>query len=258
MSLARAGLRLATILALSRNFTAPYPTLAEDRVFDSRIDPMQGQTGRDAVPTLIVYTDEDTGEELSQNNGGPPFRRYVTLVIEMMIGTVEKHDEDEIYELFATDAETEALLDLFEHQVRFVFADITNPWSVLLLNDFMIRMHDWDSKRMMSSDGNLRWSARQVTARIEIRDDELPEAVPAEPAEQPLPENIQKLLDAVAADLDDGDNPKGHVKPVIDMLKASGVPSTVTLPMLKRIWLHQATPEHSPDVVVRIEDLDQN
>ena len=235
MSLARTGLRLATILALSRNFTEPYPTLAEERVFDSRIDPLQGQKGRDAVPTIIVYTDDDTGEELSSNNGGPPFRRYVNLVIEMMIGTVTAHDGGEIYELFPADAENEALLDVFEHQVRFALADFTNPWTELLLTDFMIRVLDWDSKRMMTEDGNLRWSARQVTARIEIRDDDLPEVVAVAPDEPSLPKNIQKLLDAVEADLGEDDQPKGYVKPLLDTLKASGVPSTVTLPMLKSI-----------------------
>lgn len=257
MSLNRAAFRLATICALSNNWTEPWPTIAQGRVFDSRLDPRQSWEPGELRPALVVYTEDDNGAALSSNNGGPPWRRMVNLVIEAMLGAVGADDHGLTFDLAVTDAELEGQLDLMEHQVKFALANTLNPWTALLQNGFLIRICDWSSQRFVTSEGQVPLSGRQLTAQVEIRDDDLPVVTSQDPAPAALPANIKALLAAVLADLGDDDQPKGYVKPLIDLLQGAGVPHTVVAPELKSVRLTEQTPAGAPDVEARIENLDQ-
>ena len=256
MSLNRTALRLATVLALSNNFTAPHPTIAEARVYDSKLDPIEGHDPEDLVPIIVVYTDDDNGSALSENNGGPQYRRSVQLMIELSIGIIKQSDTGQTVSLPETEPELEAMLDLFEHQVRFALADLTSRWTILW-HDMAKRTRSWSSQRHASSEGSVRWAARQITAQVEIEDDCTPEIATATPDPAPIPQHIVALLAAVDADRDEDGNPKGHVKPLIDLLKQAGVPHTLTLDALKSIHMVELTPDaNDKGVRFSAENLD--
>jgi len=208
MSMQRAALRVATVLALSNYYTAPFPTMAHARVFDARIDPLPGTDPKDLIPSISVYTDDDVGEPLSTNNGGPPFRRFVTLTLWLTLGQLGEYDEatgEAGIVLPVTDAQTEGLLDLFEYQVRFAFARFDNQWS-RLMRGFYTRCTTWKSNRTATAQ-NVRLAARQLTATIELKDDDViplvqvapvgPLPEPPVPEDEPLPDCIQELLETV-------------------------------------------------------------
>jgi hypothetical protein len=90
MSLVRTALRLCAVAALQD------VTIAQGRVYDSRIGDIQPETFlEDAKPTVIVLTDGDAGEQLSHQNGGPPFDRMVDLVFELGMVQTQKADGDQ-------------------------------------------------------------------------------------------------------------------------------------------------------------------
>ena len=120
-----AALRLAAVMAITNGYEAPFPTIARDGVFDSRVDPIEGGKIGDMAPIALVFTDDDDGESLSGNNGGPPFRHIVKLIFELSIGMVGqlidgqgaplKDEQDKpILGLLpiATEPELELMLDL--------------------------------------------------------------------------------------------------------------------------------------------------
>lgn len=249
----RTGLRLAAILALTRNYSQPWPTIAEDRVYDSRLDPVQFQNKSRPLPTLIVYTDTDASDPLSENNGGPPWRRHVNLVLELMVGMIEGSEpEGFTYGLPATDAELESLLDLFEHQVRYAVTDPGNAWSRLLQRAFLIRIVDWSSERMATAEGGVRLSGRQVTVRVEIPDDALPQVLFTGEEVPELPECIQELIDALEG------SPNDHTTQVLTMLQAAGVPVGLTLDKLKTIYAETVPPDgtHPVTFVTNLDTAD--
>ncbi len=86
MALYRTALRLATLESLRPTALlktqGPWPTLAADRVFDSRLDPIEDLTKDQHKAVIVVYTEADLGYG-SQKRGGPPFRREVDLIFEI-------------------------------------------------------------------------------------------------------------------------------------------------------------------------------
>lgn len=232
------ALRLAAILALTNYYEAPWPTIAKGRVFDSRIDPIQGADKTDLIPTIAVYTDDDIGDALSMNNGGPPFRRNINLVMWLTLGQIgEDTDLGEQTIIFPqTDSQLEATLDLFEHQTRFALANFQNPWARIFLLQWQ-HMTNWRSERMVT-EANVRLAARQLTATIEIHDDELPDVTTGEIAEQPLPENIQTMLNGVQQ----AGAPRGDVAYMIGMLKDATIPTLVKADALRSVKLMHTHP----------------
>ncbi len=212
-------------------------------MFDSRIDPIQAHDPKDIVPSISIYTDQDSGFGLSQNNGGPPFRRIITLNIWLTMGMQGENPDVETIVFPATDAQLEAKLDLFEHQVRHQFFwAIGNPWAVLM-RKFFTRCTEWRSDRTASSD-NIRLAARQITAIVEIKDDYEPEVLTAAPDIATLPPNVQALLDAVEA----AGEPRGDVINMIGMLQTCGVPTSIVVPPLTGVTLHERHDwENPPD-----------
>lgn len=84
------ALRLAAVAALNS-----HPTIArlcEGRVYDSRIDDFDH---REPVPVIVVTTEALLGEELSANNGGPPFDDRCSLVLEIAMNQIAPVLDDE-------------------------------------------------------------------------------------------------------------------------------------------------------------------
>lgn len=122
MGLYRTALRLATLEALrpsallKQHASAAWPTLAETRVFDSRIDPIEDMAAEQHKAVIVVYTQEDLGYP-GQHRGGPPFRRIVDLVFEIS-QIARAHDGNRyVAGVPQTDAELEAELDRIEFEI---------------------------------------------------------------------------------------------------------------------------------------------
>jgi hypothetical protein len=172
MTLARTAMRLAAVNSLAGADANSGPTIAKNRVYDSRISDFDPETyPDDALPTVIVLTDSDEGEQLSRQNGGPPFRRHIDLVFE--IGMIQKVQEGTTYNLIYpdTDARLEAGLDLLEFQIARRLGYDTDPTSVLFRK--FIRPQKHESHRQVMDDAGVKIACRLLTWTCEITDDQM-------------------------------------------------------------------------------------
>ncbi|RRC36578.1 hypothetical protein EIA13_30110, partial [Escherichia coli] len=97
MSLSRLMLRALACVALQKQPSdAVAPTMAEDRVFDSRIDPFVFKDYSKPMPGIIVYTDDDTGDLINRGSGSGPYRRWVDLRVEIVIGSFDTEIIDNV------------------------------------------------------------------------------------------------------------------------------------------------------------------
>ncbi|HWL06729.1 MAG TPA: hypothetical protein VNQ99_17635 [Xanthobacteraceae bacterium] len=170
MSLARTAVRLLAVGVMTGTDGAR-PTIAGPRVYDSRISDLAPETfAEDAKPVLLVLTDEDSGEALSDANGGPPFRRLIELVIEMAM--VERHKVGDGYVVGYpdTDARLEASLDLLEHQVLDVLGNGTTDAALTFQSH--IRVWRRAAHRQVTDDAGVKMACRILSLTCEISDDQ--------------------------------------------------------------------------------------
>ena len=139
MALYRTALRLATLEALRPTAvlgtSGPWPTLAANNVFDSRLDPIEDLTKDQHKAVVVVYTEMDEGYG-AQHRGGPPFRRIVDLVFEISQVTSAPAEADPaiyVAGIPQTDAELEAELDRIETEIYFalLYAPSGSIWRRL-------------------------------------------------------------------------------------------------------------------------------
>ncbi|MFZ4807472.1 MAG: hypothetical protein ACOYLQ_09465 [Hyphomicrobiaceae bacterium] len=242
MSLARTALRIATTMALSNGYQSPFPTLAGDRVFDSRQDPIAGVNPGDLVPMIVVYTDDEKGDSISSNNGGPPFERRVSLTIEISLGMVgEQIEGTEIWttSLPQTEPELDAALDLFEAQIERVFRDGRSTWG-RELNKVARRIESWQSSRFIEREAQIRLAARQIVCTVALPLEDDPTVITtSSPSNTPptitptLPAPLGPLLTAIIA----ADGPyAASAQAIEDLLlnNANGL-GPIVLPDLERV-----------------------
>lgn len=249
MSIQRAALRLAAVMALSNGMTTPYPSIAGNRVFDSRMDPISGLNPGDLAPIAIVYTDDDRGESLSNNNGGPPFRSNVNLIFELSIGLVSTLTDENNQPLLdedgrpmvaplpiSTEPELELMLDIFEAQVLRIFGQPTTPWQTRLWDKHLVRIESWESQRFVERDAKNRLAARLVTAKCLLPQADADEIVNS--AGSPtVPEPLGSLLTAIVA----ANGPyKASAQSMIDLVSANGGFGPLVLPDLTKVRIIEA------------------
>lgn len=203
MSLVRTALRLATLNALRG------ATIADVRVYDSRVDDFSPENfPADALPTIILLTDAEEGPALSTQNGGPPFRRMIELVIEMgMVQTFEVPEEEGGSSFVpgypTTDAEHESQLDLLEYQIKRRLGSDLAPESALW-RTVALRVHKYDCHRQVMDETGVKIAARVLTWQVECTDDQIEvfrtpaQAVPT--GLDALPEPLRKVAKALPAD----------------------------------------------------------
>lgn len=172
MTLARTALRLLTVAALSGD-EAARPTIAQARVYDSRISDLSPESfSEDAKPIVIVLTDKDEGEATGDQNGGPPFRRNIELMFE--IGMVARIQDGDSYvvDYPDTDDRLEASLDLLEFQVirRLAHdpAALSSHWRRLA------RVWKYDGHRQVLDESGVKLACRVLTLTCETPDDDVP------------------------------------------------------------------------------------
>lgn len=184
MTLVRTALRLATVAALKGAAQGVGPTIAHNRVYDSRITDFSPETfPDDAKPAVIIITDEDEGDGLSLQNGGPPFKRLINLVMEfaMVQGfdmPVESGGSEFVAGYPTTDAEHEASLDLLEFQIVQRLAYDLHSSSALWRSFTRVWKHD--CHRQTLDDTGVKIAARILTWTVELTDDKVKVYKPAD------------------------------------------------------------------------------
>lgn len=224
MTLARTALRLLVVEALTGDESSR-PTIAQHRVYDSRISDLSPETvWDDALPTLIVSTDEDSGEALSAQNGGPPFRRSINVTIEMGL-TICVPDESQGGRFLPatpdTDARAEASLDLLEFQVMRRLAYDLAPLPTLFRK--MARIWKSECHRQTMDESGVKWASRALILACQTPDDQVSifNAADAPPAGFDL---LPEPLRSVAAAMPFGSSGADVVSGLIGDLTAINVP----------------------------------
>ncbi|WP_456722186.1 hypothetical protein [Bradyrhizobium sp. USDA 4350] len=165
-------MRLAALNALAGADANSGPTIARNRVYDSRISDFDPETyPNDAQPTIIILTDDDEGEQLSKQNGGPPFRRNIDLVFELAMVMKVKVGTTFTLGYPDTDARLEAALDVLEFQIAQRLGYDPAPAAVLFRK--YVRPHKHESHRQVMDDAGVKIAARLVTWNCEITDDQI-------------------------------------------------------------------------------------
>lgn len=242
MSLARTALRLAALHALRPAWTpdaGPWPTVAEGRVYDSHMEPIDDLAEDEMRPIILVFTDLDTAEP-TQPGGSPPWQRMVTMVFE--ISVVARGESDEAADTFVpvhpvTSAETEAVLDLLEAGLRFALT--AAPGGALFRK--VARIASMESAVQRSAEEALRIAVRTITVRCVVIDDCFnlnPAAVLA--GNDRLPEPLKTVVAAL---------PAGSYGKEIGTALAGTVPAISPLPRLSevKIAVEKARPSGTPD-----------
>lgn len=123
----RTAMRIATVAALQNGGAAPWPTLAEAGIFDSRSDAIDSVTEEGNMPAVIVRTDED---RFATTNSSVTGQRAIEMRIECSIITGARDDNGDLKASWAeTDAALEAFLDLMEYQVLDALFG-ASPWAM--------------------------------------------------------------------------------------------------------------------------------
>lgn len=160
MSLSRAILRLVAVRALAGQ------TLAEARVFNSDIDPLDSRMTKSPQPVIVVFTDDDQSEGVGRSF--MEFQsRTVDLVFEMAIAEsapapgLSDDDQPVVVNVGETDAGMEFMLDLLERQITAALIAAEGPWPELWRR-FCTGITRRVSRRGGSAESGQRYAARQL------------------------------------------------------------------------------------------------
>ena len=166
-ALARTALRLAVVNALQADATIA--AICADRVFDSRIDDLDA---KEPIPVIVIYTEDENGDELSHNNGGPPFRSTVDLVFEISMKATVPSDDDAPADISLpeTDRELEIALDLLEQRAIEAVTIADTPQSALIRNFVTRRVRKVRSFRYVVPDTGVKLATRFITLTTELKD----------------------------------------------------------------------------------------
>lgn len=239
MSLERTALRIAAVMALSNGYQAPFPTMAGPMVFDSRIDALQIVAGDELVPIILVCTDDTTGINLSENNGGPPFEHEATLSLDLSLGMKgEDPDDGSLAQMMQlrTEAELEVRLDFFEAQVVRLLTARGGVWGAEF-DKVARRITTFKSIRYIEADGNARIAARQIQMTVALQQDtSLEQLTVFDVTPDAIPAPLGPLLAAIAAST----SPYAPAaQTLIDSLLAGGAGTHITLPRLDRVRIFE-------------------
>lgn len=158
MSLARLALRHATFQSLKG------ATLAGDRVFDSRIEPINLTAVTDRAPFLVVVTDDDTFTVQGRDIIGAT--RDLDIVIELAVATqVEVSAGSTTTVVADTDGGYEIILDLLERQIMRALTASQGAWSEIW-RDLAVSITTVVSRRSADQQQGIRYAARQLVITV--------------------------------------------------------------------------------------------
>lgn len=172
MSLTALAVRVITIRALKGR------TFAEDRVFDSKINPVNLVAKDEKKPVIIVTTDDDNvdiaGKDLRAGD------HKLELVIEIAVTQkieveVENGPATEVLSIPATDAGLEATVGLLGWQIAKALSADGGEWGDLW-RSVVTNVHSISSRRGADDENGVRYAARQYIYSI----DHIAEPTPGE------------------------------------------------------------------------------
>jgi hypothetical protein len=165
MSLTRLAMRVAAARALKGN------TLAEGRVFDSAVDPIDQAIKETRQPLIVLTTDDHestvTGRDMIMGE------HECSFVIEIAIGSrvkMETTDASGSVVSLAfphTDEGMEITLDVLEHQVVSALTRDDNGWSRAWMN-LVPKITKKVSRRGASAENGVRFAARQIVLTCDL------------------------------------------------------------------------------------------
>lgn len=167
MSLTRLAMRIAAAKAIRGR------TLAQDRVFDSAVDPIDRTILETHQPMAVVTTDEHSLDVTGRDLGSGPHQ--CDLVVEIAIAArteVQAPDGSGGQITVAiphTDEGMEITLDILEHQVIGALQRDDNAWTRLWMA-LVPRVTKRVSRRGASSEDGVRFAARQVVLTCDLVD----------------------------------------------------------------------------------------
>lgn len=171
--LARTFLRLCALEALRPSSrleaNGPWPTLAANYVYDSRLDPMDDVAEDERRPVVAVYTEESDLDRIAQ--AGPVlYKSAVNLVFELSVIATDRDDEASpfVAGIALTDAELEASLDVFEDQIYHALH--FGPTGALFRRMIKLPCLSWQSHPMRASQEAIRIAARTIRVRIDLKE----------------------------------------------------------------------------------------
>lgn len=181
MSLSRLALRLAAMEALCPHASLTsgrFPTLAGDRVYDSRIDAIEALSLEEkGHPIIVVYTETNTSSPY-EGSKHRPNEHFVDLVVEASIAaaaTIEVLQADGTtvtegaIETPVTDRKTEALLDVHEALIRRVFDRGAAVGSAALFFSTAMEVRTVDSEPLRDSDKTTRLAQRTIRFQCKVK-----------------------------------------------------------------------------------------
>jgi len=163
MSLSVMAVRLAAYKALQGR------TFAENRVYDSRVDPLDFTGADDRAPLIVVSVDEDRGTVEGRDLAGAS--REVELVIEIAIAarvrrTIGEGESEETVEVPETDAGLEASVGLVGYQVMRALQADPGAWAEVF-RALVPRIFSFTARRGADVKNGVRYAARQIVVRCE-------------------------------------------------------------------------------------------
>jgi hypothetical protein len=124
VSLVALGLRLAALQALAGR------TVAEGRIADSRIPPVDQRAVEDRLAAIAIYTDEETGAPAGLALGQADDRALL-FVLELALAEATVVEGEATVTIPSTDAGMELALDILQRQVLRVLQSDDGPWAEL-------------------------------------------------------------------------------------------------------------------------------
>lgn len=159
MSIARLAMRIAAARAIHG------ATLAEGRVYDSAIDPIDHAVLENRQPFVVVSTEDHdvtvTGRDLVYGE------HECTLLIETAVATRVAVDGEAGLTIPHTDEGMELVLDIIEHQIMAALTRERTAWSRVFMNLVPV-IKTRKSRRGASSEGGVRFAARQIAITCDL------------------------------------------------------------------------------------------
>ena len=166
MSLIGLALRICTVKALTGR------TMAEGRVFDSSIAPLDVKVEEAAGPLIVVYTDD---EEITLEGKDMLLgRRDLALMIHFAVASkFEVNDGAVSVEMPHTDEGLEAALDFLRHDILTTLQCGTGEWSKLW-RELVVTTMSLSVRRGASALKGLRFAGRELVVHVDTLADPAP------------------------------------------------------------------------------------
>lgn len=167
MSLSRLVMRIAAARALRG------ATLAEARVFDSAVDPIDQAIAENRAPLLVVTTDDHevdiTGRDLMHGEASCDLVIEAAIASRVEVTSPDGEGGEVTIAIPHTDEGMELVLDMIEHQVMLALTSERSDWSRIWMN-FVPRIIKRASRRGASVEHGVRFAARQIVFTCDLID----------------------------------------------------------------------------------------